>query len=599
MLYPQEKIDEIRDAVDIVDIISEYVSLKKKGRNYFGLCPFHQEKTPSFSVSQERQMYRCFGCGEGGTVFTFLMKVEKMEFPEVVETLAKRAGIVLKKLAGHLDGLKTEYLFAMNEKAAEWYHKILLKDGRAEEARNYIEKRDISIEIVSEFGLGYAPSEWDSILKQYGTNTERVNVLEKVGLIIPREKSDGYYDRFRNRIMFPIRNESGKVVGFGGRAMPGDEQEAKYVNTPETQIYQKGKLLYGLYQHKNDIQKQNSAVLVEGYTDLLALSQAGFRNVIAPLGTALTPQQAKILTRYAGNVTLVYDSDEAGLSATMRGVDILIDAGLDVDVVLLEKGHDPDSIIKEFGAERFQQLIDDRIPLVEFWAAYYKSGRITSLERRANMVKSILGVTAKIRDTIKRGFLLGEIADKFGLNVEDLRRELKKITTGSRRKSGITTARSSESSYNIPAEERELLHLIFSNPEAGDYLLKNITIDNVENSIVKRTIAFLLNRYEKGISCEAAAVYDAVENEPIKKLISLVISEEHPITRMKKDEVEPEVLMKQASDVLKKLRKRALEKEMVSLQRHLKEAESKGEDHIPLLKKYKEYEEMRKQIIDE
>ena len=595
MLFPQEKIDEIRDAVDIVDIISGYIDLRKKGKNFFALCPFHSEKTSSFSVNQENQIFHCFGCGSGGNVFTFVKMIEKISFPEAVEMLASRAGIKLKKSEKSSGGIKREFLYTMNKKVAEWYHSLLLNDTAGEKALDYLTDRGITEKTIKQFNLGYAPSQWDGVLKKYGDTAQRKIVLERVGLIVPRDRKEGYYDRFRNRIMFPIFDEQGRVVGFGGRALPGDENGAKYMNTPETEIYKKSKLLYGLHQHKKEIQKSNMALIVEGYMDLITPAQAGFRKIVAPLGTALTPSQAGILARYTKNITLIFDSDEAGLSATMRGVDILIESGLDVEIVMLEKGHDPDSTLKEIGTDAFQKVLDNRVKLFEFWASYYRGGKLKTIDAKTKMVRAILGVIAKIKDNIRKDSMLVEVADKFELNAGDLRRELNKVSKNSQR--GKTAP--GYQPDKIPSEELELLHLVFSDVVIAEYVLKNVSSGDVNDILVKHAIKVITNRFNEGLSISPSTLIDAGENETFNKLISRIISEKYPITSAMKDTIDLDVLKIQAVDVINTLRMRKLKRDLSSMQLRLKNEESKGGDTVPLIKQYMECKEKIKKLSKE
>ncbi|MDL1892144.1 DNA primase, partial [Sphingobacteriales bacterium CHB3] len=361
MRIPESKIEEVRRASDIVDVISGYVRLKKRGKNFLGLCPFHTEKTPSFNVSPERQMYHCFGCGVGGNVLTFVMEHEKVSFVEAVRTLAERAGILLPE-EGVEDKEKiteSEALYNACRSAARFFHENMMNTVEGQLALEYFRHRGFKEETIRSFGLGYSMNGWDSLLKVAQRENIPVDVMEKAGLLIKREDGSGHYDRFRGRAMFPIFSVTGRVIGFGARKLRKDDPlPGKYINSPETPIYSKSRSLYGIFQAKEAIREHEYAILVEGYADLISVYQEGMKNIVASSGTALTEEQIDLIGRYARKITLVYDADSAGSKATMRGVDLIIEQGLDVRVAALPEGDDPDSFVKKNGGEAFGKLLD-------------------------------------------------------------------------------------------------------------------------------------------------------------------------------------------------------------------------------------------------
>jgi len=360
---PQEVIEKIKEQNDIVDIISENVRLKKSGRNYMGLCPFHNDKSPSFSVSSEKQIYKCFSCGEAGNVLTFIMKHKKFTFLEAAKYLADKANIQLQ-IEGKEDNRiakKKEFLYSANVEAARYYFANLQSFKISKE---YFLKRGIKEETIKRFGLGYAHDSWQGTINFLRTKGYKNDLLYEAGLVSKNEKTGNMYDRFRNRVMFPVFDVKGKVIGFGGRVL--DDSKPKYLNSPETMIFQKGTNLYGLnFAIKNKLQ-EDYMIIVEGYMDLIALHQYGITNTVASLGTALTVNQARLLKRYVSKVIISYDADLAGQTATLRGLEILRNAGFDVKVLTVPQGKDPDEFVRNNGKEAFLKLAKEALPLIEY-----------------------------------------------------------------------------------------------------------------------------------------------------------------------------------------------------------------------------------------
>ena len=378
---PEDKINEVRQRASIVEVVSDLVSLKKSGKNYLGLCPFHSERTPSFTVNEEKGIFHCFGCGAGGNVFNFLMRTGQMTFPEAVRSVAKRYQVPLptRELSEEEKrrrSLKAK-LYEVNETAAEFFHRTLTSRKEGEEGRRYLAQRSISEETIREHRLGFAPASWDSLVLHLQKKGDPLNLAETVGLILPRKEGavaagrPGYFDRFRRRVMFPIISEGGRILGFGGRIVEegkaeGDIPPPKYMNSPESPIYSKGQTLYGLNSAKGTIREKGNALIVEGYMDLLSLFQAGFRNVVASLGTALTPSQLSLLGRYAQEAILIFDGDESGQKATQRSLELFLQEGISARIVSLPGGYDPDSFIRKERIDSFEKLLAEAPPLVEF-----------------------------------------------------------------------------------------------------------------------------------------------------------------------------------------------------------------------------------------
>ena len=351
MRIPDYKIDEIRSANDIVEVISSFVQLKRRGKNFLGLCPFHKEKTPSFTVSPDKQMYHCFGCGKGGNIYTFVMEMEKVTFVEAVRSLAERAGITIQMEETSPDqASESENLYQACRFAGLHFYKNLTESAEGKFALKYFHDREFSDDTIRVFGLGYSLNSWDGLLVAAQLEGIPVDHLVKAGLVRSREDGSGHYDYFRGRAMFPIFSTSGRVIAFGARKLREDDSiQGKYINSPETPVYSKSRVVFGLFQSKEAVRSENNALMVEGYADTISLFQAGVQNVVASSGTALTPDQLRLVRKYAKSLTLVYDADSAGSQATVRGVDLALEHGFDVKIVPLPKGEDPDSFVRKNG----------------------------------------------------------------------------------------------------------------------------------------------------------------------------------------------------------------------------------------------------------
>ncbi|KXG78500.1 DNA primase [Fervidicola ferrireducens] len=430
-LYPEEIIKEVQDRADIVEIVSNYVSLKKRGENYVGLCPFHSEKTPSFNVSPKKQLFYCFGCGVGGNVFTFLMKKENWTFPEALRWLAERVGIKLpeEETLGKVSEafkLKREIL-EINKMAAEYYHYNLLKTTEAERARHYLSSRGILAETVERFNLGYALPAWDGLINFMRSKGIGEDALLKAGLVIPKSSGKGFYDRFRDRIIFPIKDVTGSVVGFGGRIL--DKGEPKYLNSPETPVFNKREHLYGLPMINKG---QSPIILVEGYMDCITLHQHGFTQAVASLGTSLTEQQAKTLKRYTDEVAIAYDSDAAGQAATLRGIGVLVKEGLRVKVIDLPEGKDPDEFIKARGKEAFEELVKSAQNFIDYRLNSAKKGLdLKSQDGKLKFIKRAVLILAEIEDGVERELYVQKISGELNIPKNALYEDVNKIRTQS------------------------------------------------------------------------------------------------------------------------------------------------------------------------
>ncbi len=588
---PEHKIEEIRDATDIVELISGYVTLKKKGQNYFGLCPFHQEKTPSFSVNPAKQIFHCFGCQAGGNVFTFLMRHEGISFPETVKYLAQKIGVALEfDEADATASKENETLYYVNEFATGFFSKNLMS-AAGQAARDYLKKRGISKEIVESFQLGYALPAWDGFIQAAKASYNDNEMLLKAGLILHKEGGH-FYDRFRDRIIFPIKNLSGRVVAFGGRILTDQPNSPKYINSPETPVYEKGKVLYGLFQTRDDIRKQEKAVFVEGYMDFLSLYAGGVTNVAATLGTALTEDQARLVRRYTKHIFLMYDSDAAGLKATVRGADILVEENLDVRIVRLPEGHDPDSFVREAGKEKTLNTIEQAQSIFD-----YKLNAVTDLpfEQRGDGIRSLLGTLAKVADRIQRNLLLSKISQTLQVGEKVLWTELEALirskSEASRRESKINAkfndlSRVGKGSILEKAVE-DLVRILIHHWDMAPLIFANLKLTEIESTKMFLIMRYLNNRFKGGKPpVEEELIHHCYDVD----LTSFIVRE---VDNPQVGDIDVE---KWALDCIVTIKKEFVQEEITSLREKIKTMHRKDHELHKLLKKCMELEDYKKQI---
>ena len=407
---PEETIERIRNTADIYDVVAQYVDLKKRGRNFFGLCPFHSEKTPSFSVAPDKQIYHCFGCGAGGNVFSFIVEHEKISFIEAVKQLGHKYGIQVDYQSGPSNKIFSS-LYELHDIAVNLYHNILFSEkGKA--ALEYLHNRGLNDDTIKTYHIGFAPDSWDTLSNTIKTSSFKDNVYEKTGLFIKTDR--GWRDRFRSRIMFPIYHQSGKAIAFGGRIFNNDDP-AKYLNSPETPLYRKSEVFYGLHKTRDSIRKFSTAVLVEGYTDFLQLVQLGIPNVVALSGTALGNNHASQIRKFASKVYLAYDGDDAGINATLRAGYVLFQAGVEPLVIPMPNDKDPDDWVREEGVNAFQEAMGSSMPLLLFHL-HKRDVKNLSGTDRSRIVKEILKEISLINDGIIRDDLLKSLSQELQLD---------------------------------------------------------------------------------------------------------------------------------------------------------------------------------------
>ncbi|MBL7685149.1 MAG: DNA primase, partial [Deltaproteobacteria bacterium] len=411
-MFNESTLSEIKSRLDIVDLVADHVTLKKAGRNWKGLCPFHQEHTPSFIVSQDKQIFHCFGCHEGGDLFGFVMKIESLSFKEAVERLAEQAGVVLLDPKGppSLSKDEKEQLYQANRVSAWCYHENLKHSPQAQIARDYFQKRGISDREIEQFRLGYALPQGDLLAKVLKERKISLESALKVGVL--RDGERGLYENFRGRVIFPIFNREQKVVGLGGRILESSSEIAKYINSSDSPIYDKSQQLYALHLAKEAIRKKNRAILVEGYLDVIALHQFGFQEGIAPLGTALTPKQITILKRYTDHIFLCFDGDDAGWKATARSLDLFLEQGLSPKVILLEKEEDPDSFLRKFGKEAFEKKIKSARNLFEVFIDKTLSEFPRDISGKTASLQALKPSLLKLQHSIERNLYIRRLGEK-------------------------------------------------------------------------------------------------------------------------------------------------------------------------------------------
>ena len=478
MYIPEEKISEILNTSDIVDIISESVILKKSGRNFFGLCPFHSEKTPSFSVNASKQIFHCFGCSAGGNVLSFIMKYHGITFPEAAKMVARKYNITIetkeinpsKRRELHLK----ESLFRLNKTIMGVYFDGLKNLNKGKKAEKYLKQRGISEDTIEQFRLGFSIDNWDTIVKVLKEQKISKNIAVQCGLILERKQKNGYYDRFRNRIMFPIFDINMQVAGFGGRVM--DDAMPKYMNSPETPVYNKSRILYGLHAAKQFCRQEGLVYIVEGYFDFLSLYQHGIKNTVASLGTALTPDHVRILKGYAAKMVLVFDSDAAGINAAKRSIKIFMKEGVDTRILVLPEGNDPDSYMVKHGPEAFNALASNAKTIMQFLLQVSIDSHGLSVEGRIRILDDMKQQLSLIQDSALRSLYIKELAENLNIDekavLEKVREQYLKHNT---KKLSWIDEKKDEEKPESDRREEQMISMMLNCPEI---------IDEIKNSEV-------------------------------------------------------------------------------------------------------------------
>jgi len=488
-----DAVQRVKDAADILEIIGEVVSLKKAGVNYKGRCPFHSEKTPSFTVNPQRGFFHCFGCGEGGDVVSFYMKYHNTTFPEALQNLARRYNVLLpEKPLSHQDQARARQksgLYAILNKSAKLYHELLLHSPEAAGARRYLEEREIPLEITKSFKLGYAPDGWDFLARQLVDQAE-VEIALEAGLLVKKERG-GHYDRFRSRLLCPIFNLAGQVAGFSGRIL-GDGQP-KYLNSPESPVYEKSRLLFGLYQNREAIRRQHRCLLVEGNFDLLALTAKGLAYAAAPLGTALTVQQVRALKGYADEAIILFDGDAAGVKAAVRAVPIFLAEELPARVVVLPVGHDPDTFVREFGREKLEEQVAQAMPLADFVFTSLVDRYGAGLDGKAKIGAELRAMLAGLAGhQLQQSLFVAHFSQKLGISPAQL-------ISGKELLTPAPPAMVRQTAKSLPQKQKQLLEFLIIFPE----YLQNFLEAGIEGTITSPFGCAILQHLREASCCDS------------------------------------------------------------------------------------------------
>ncbi|MCK5594979.1 DNA primase [bacterium] len=574
-MIPDSVIENIQQQSDVVSIISGYIPLKQTGRSFKALCPFHHEKTPSFVVSPEKQIFHCFGCGAGGNVFGFVMKYENMTFIESVELLADKAGISITRQKINTDVLD---LYRVNNMVSEHFISMLVNSSGGKQVCEYLKNRGIDSQTTKNFELGYAPASLKSLLEFAKEKNLSEEFLDKAGITAYDSREKNRYMRFKNRIIFPIHNTQGKIVGFAGRALD-NKTLPKYTNSPQTDLYNKSNILYGLNIAKKEIADKKHAIIVEGYMDLLSLYQAGFLNVVASSGTSLTVPQAKLLLRYAAKATIVYDGDKAGTNATLRGLDILVEQGLTVKIVKLPVGEDPDSFLKKYGKNKFSNMLEKAVDIIT-----YKIGILeerldsTSVDGKVEIARNILPTISKITDSIRKSEYIRYLAAKLSLSEASILDELGKMGNQASERTSYHP-----STALLPSErfEKHLLQLMLEDADIVKKVRRYLVAEDFLNNDYRQIADLLFKLDIAGKIVSYKNILNQLKNDVLKDIVTGLVMKSVPHSEKEKE----------VNQTIAKLKEKKINKRIAELDVSLEKTKETGEIKS-LLKQIMEQKEL-------
>jgi DNA primase len=595
--FPEEKISEIRDRASLLEVVSDYVALKKTGRNYKGLCPFHSEKTPSFMVNEEKQIFHCFGCGEGGDVFAFLMKTGHFSFPEAVEELAKRYGIGLPRQtpspAQKKEMSKREVLFRINQLASEYYHDLLTRNQDGAEGRRYLSRRGVQEEIIKEHRLGYAPDRWDGLVHHLREKKVPPELAWELGLILPK-KTEGWYDVFRKRIIFPIFDLHQRVVGFGGRLT--GEGQPKYINSSESSIYHKGEVLYGLHAARRFAAERDGMIIVEGYFDLLTLHQYGLKQSVATLGTALTTKHIRTLKRYTKNLITVFDPDPAGIQATLRTLPLFLEEEVTGKAVLLPKGEDPDTYLKKGNLEDFEKGVAGAVPLIDFFFdGLIKAHDVKTIDGKVNIAKEGMAMIRRIPEKIRQDLYVRTLSERLGLKESAL---YEMIRPPRERTRPVEQPPEKSLREEFPKSEEMVVRLMIHHPELIPIISEEKIWNEFETPLLKSVCQELEDIFRKKGKQNLPETLEAFDGALKERLCEYAFEEsgiagEGPTGSGSQ---RPERMLQ---DCMEKIRRRKLKKDESELLRRIKEVEKQrdGRGLEALLREHQELTRRAKGLL--
>jgi DNA primase len=593
--FSPSTIEQIRSASDIVEIIGAYLPLRRAGANFQALCPFHKEKTPSFNVNPHLQIFKCFGCHKGGDVFTFLREYESIDFPEAVKRLADRAGIPLElennpgeQQARHIK----EILLRIHDQIAQRWQQALTNEASGQIARDYLAKRGVSDEAVKLFRLGYAPDLWDDTVNWARSKGHELGTVEKAGLILRKEGADSYYDRFRGRLMFPICDEQGRVIGFSGRILSGDEKTAKYVNSPETPIFVKSKVFFGLDKTKRALLDAGHAIICEGQLDLIACFMAGIQNMVAPQGTALTSEHARILKRYVEEVVLCFDSDNAGQNATVRSLDSLLASGLAVRVAVLPAPHDPDSLIKASGGEAFKQLIERAEGFFDYYLSRLCLTNDTTTDKgRLAVLRAMAEAVYKTHNVVLIDKYAQKTALRLGVTPQAVRAEFKKLSRNSvpQEQAAQDVAGTNEAPQPPSATEYWLLKILLLHEDLVPWAAGHLDVEWVQHPLARRIVSDRFSAHAHNAWTNLAAFLSLSDSPELQNLVTEVTMENRSIPNPSQ----------QLSDVVLRLRNQHIDRQLAVLTHRASQPERSEEERVELLRQQQELWIVKRQGLAE
>lgn len=592
-LFSSATLEQIRAASDIVDVIGSYLPLKRAGANFVALCPFHKEKTPSFNVNPHKQIFHCFGCHKGGDVFAFVKEYESIDFPEAVRRLAERAKIPLEyeKGAGATQSrhLK-ETLLQIHEQIAQRWQSALANEAAGQIARDYLAQRGVGAEAVKLFRLGYAPDLWDDTVNWARSKGHELSLVEKAGLILRKEGSDRHYDRFRGRLMFPICDEQGRVIGFSGRVLSGDEKTAKYVNSPETPIFTKSKVFFGLDKTKRAVLECGYAVVCEGQLDLIASFMAGVQNIVAPQGTALTAEHARILKRYVEEVVLCFDSDDAGQNAAVRSLDSLLASGLAVRVAVVPAPHDPDSFIKAAGGAAFKQLIERAEGFFDYYLnRLCAANEVTTDKGRLAVLREMGQAAHKTGNVVLIDKYAQQTALRLGVAPDAVRVEFKKLsrTKAPEPEAGGEPAEESASRQRPSTHELWLLKLLLGHDDLAGWAAGHLDPGWVQHPVVKQIVSECLAAHRQRTWSSLAAFVEACATPEMQTLITEAAAQERPLPNP----------AQQLADLALRLRNHFIDRQMAGLMQHANQPQTGETERLELLRQQQELRSLKRRPL--
>ncbi len=598
-LIPDSTLDQIRAANDIVDIIGGYIPLKRAGANFTALCPFHREKTPSFNVNPHKQIFHCFGCHKGGDVFTFVKEYENIGFVDAVRRLADRAKISLEldnNPAAQESRHIKDHLIQIHDQITQRWQNCLANEAAGQLARDYLAKRGVGADAIKLFRIGAAPETWDDTVNWARSKDHDLAMVEKAGLIIRKEETGNYYDRFRGRLMFPICDEQGRVIGFSGRVLTGDEKTAKYVNSPETPIFTKSKVFFGLDKSKRAILDAGYAIVCEGQLDLIACFTNGVQNIVAPQGTAFTDQHARIIKRYVDEVVLCFDSDNAGQNAAVRSLDSLLASGLAVRVAVVPRPHDPDSFIKENGGEAFRKLVEGAEGFFDYYLnRLCATHDVTSDKGRLAVSREMAEAVRKTSNNILVDKYAQKTALRIGVSPESMRTEfIKSANTPTAPVSQSEDEESFESAEpampELPppsATELWLARLVFKHDQAMEWLAAHLDPQWIQHPLVREAVSRRIAAHSEGTWRDTAAFLDQLESPQTRGLVTETITDSREIPNVEQQFV----------DISLRLRNQFIDRQLAALTQRISQPDIGDVEKLDVLREQQSLKALKRQPL--